>query len=215
MRTPISWRGTPFGERWNDELHAEALALEVLGASGVDVAEARIVRTAERTYLLSRRFDRVGAAGRRHVAPLRAVHEAFVPGPPRHWTATCEVLEARRRLPRGNAAVVAKVQRFGRLIGNNDMHFGNLSLRVERGDVARGRFAVAPVHDMLPMRWRPDAASGSLQRWPFTPELDDVESESARLALELWERVASMDAISHEFRRLAAEMVQRILAARR
>jgi hypothetical protein len=208
-------RGTPFGERWNDLLHAEALALEVLGASGVNVAEARIVRTAERTYLRSRRFDRVGTSGRRHVVPLWAVHEAFVPGPPRHWTATCEVLEARRRLPRGSAAVVAGLQRFGRLIGNSDVHFGNLSLVVAREDVARGRFSLAPVYDMLPMRWRPDAASGSLELWPFTPELDDVESDSARLALEFWGRVAGTDAISAEFRRLAAEMGQRIRSARR
>lgn len=187
----------------------------MLGASGVDVAKARIVRTAERTYLVSRRFDRVGTAGRRHVVPLWAVHEAFVPGPPRHWTATCEVLELRRRLPRGSAGVVAELQRFGRLIGNNDMHFGNLSLVVERKDVARGRFAIAPVYDMMPKRWRPDAASGSLELRPITPELDDAESGSARLALEFWGRVASTDAISPEFRRLAGEMGQRILAARR
>jgi len=208
-------RGTPFGERWNDLLHAEALALEVLGASGIEVAEAHIVRTAERTYFVSRRFDRIGAAGRRHVVPLWAVHEAFVPGPPRHWTATCEVLESRRRLPRGSAAVVADLQRFGRLVGNSDMHFGNLSLFVEREDVARGRFTLAPVYDMLPMRWRPDAASGSLDLWPITPELDDVESDSALLALEFWGRFASTDAVSAEFRRLAAEMGQRITDARR
>lgn len=56
-------RGTPFGERWNDLLVAEALCSEVLSDFGHQVAETRIVQTAARTYLLSRRFDRVGSQG--------------------------------------------------------------------------------------------------------------------------------------------------------
>ncbi|MFO1297307.1 MAG: hypothetical protein U1F25_13120 [Rubrivivax sp.] len=31
---------------------------------------------------------------------------------------------------------------------------------MEVADLARGRFTLAPVYDMLPMRWRPDLLSG-------------------------------------------------------
>src|SRR5204862_4123939 len=51
-------RGSPFGERWHDLLHAEALAAEVLAEHGVPVAAGRIVESATRSYLLSPRFDR-------------------------------------------------------------------------------------------------------------------------------------------------------------
>ena len=43
-------RGTPFGERWHDLLHAEWLALYVLAEHGFDVAPARVIASATRTY---------------------------------------------------------------------------------------------------------------------------------------------------------------------
>ncbi len=202
-------RGTPFGERWNDLLHAEALALALMAAHGVPVAEARVVSTSRRTVLLSRRFDRVGRHGRRHVVPLWAVHEAFVPGPPRHWAATCDVLEARRRLPVGSAARVLALQQFGRLIGNTDMHFGNLSLWVDREQIMGGRFRVAPVYDMLPMRWRPDVSTGEMGLLPFEPDAGDVASAARKLASIYWGQVEASAAISRGFRKLAGEQARR------
>src|SRR5204863_1704594 len=68
-------RGTPFGERWHDLLHAEHLALAVLRRHGVPTAATAIVETAQRTHLESTRFDRVGARGRRHAVALDAVHD--------------------------------------------------------------------------------------------------------------------------------------------
>ena len=96
------------------------------------------------------------------MVPLHAVHDAFVPGPRQHWAATCAALAAQRRLPAEAAAQARALWHFGRLIGNNDMHFDNLSLRVALPDLARGRFTLSPVYDMLPMRWRPDVHSGEL-----------------------------------------------------
>lgn len=204
-------RGTPFGERWHDLLHAEALALQVLADHGVPVARTDIVATARRTHLASQRFDRVGPAGARHVVPLDAVHDAFVPGPRRHWAATCEVLVRQRRLPAEAAAQAAALLQFGRLIGNSDMHFGNLSLVVASpADVARGRFSLAPVYDMLPMRWRPDAHSGALDLLPFTPEPADLASAARPVALAFWQRVADSPALSRPFRQLAGTMAQRL-----
>ena len=212
-------RGTPFGERWHDLLHAEALALQVLAEHGVPVARTRIVQTARRTALESERFDRVPLAasspagwieGRRHVVPLHAVHEAFVGGPRRHWADSVQVLARQRRLPVAAAAQVEALLRFGRLIGNTDMHFGNLSLTVEPGDVAAGRFGLAPVYDMLPMRWRPDPSSGVLDTLPFTPEPADLQSPARPVAEAFWARAVEHGPLSQGFRALARTMLARV-----
>ena len=203
-------RGTPFGERWHDLLHAEHLAHTVLGEHGVPVASTRLVETAQRTYLESTRFDRIGAHGRRHVVPLDAVHDAFVPGARQHWGSTCEALARQRRLPAEAPAQARALLAFGRLIGNADMHFGNLSLFVEADELARGRFTLAPVYDMLPMRWRPDPAAGSLDLTPFTPAQSELAGPARPVAVVFWRRVAEQGAISRGFRALARDMSARL-----
>jgi hypothetical protein len=205
-------RGTPFGERWHDLLHAEALATLTLAEHGVPVAASRVFETPRRSYLESTRFDRVGASGRRHAVPLDAVHDAFAPGPRRHWAATCDVLVRQRRLPPEAAAQARVLLSFGRLIGNTDMHFGNLSLLVgDADDVARGRFALAPVYDMLPMRWRPDAATGELGLDPFTPDAADLSGPARPVAQAFWQRAEAHAPLSRPFRKLAATMAARLL----
>ncbi len=206
-------RGTPFGEQWSDLLQAEQVALSVLHEYGVPVALPHIVRTALRTYLESPRFDRIGTQGRRHVVPLWAVHQALIGGPRQHWAASCDWLAQRRRLPPQAGAQVRALLHFGRLIGNSDMHFGNLSLYVQPQDVARGCFALAPVYDMLPMRWRPDAASGELGWLPFTPEAVDLQSPARPLAERFWQRLAGLRSVSAGLRALAAGMAQRVAPA--
>jgi hypothetical protein len=206
-------RGSPFGMRWHALLHLEALALAVLAEHGVPVAEVRVVETARRTYLESERFDRNGRLGRRHAVPLHAVHDAFVAGPRQHWADTCEALARRGRLPGEAVAQVRAVMQFGRLIGNTDMHFGNLSLFVEPGDVARGRFTLAPVYDMLPMRWRPDPNADGFDLLPFEPMPLDLQSPARPVALVFWQRAAAHPALDATMRKLAAAMAQRLAVA--
>ena len=203
-------RATPFGTRWHELLSAEALALALLAEHGVPVAQGEVVTTARRSYLVSRRFDRVGSEGRRHAVPLHAVHDAFVHGPRQHWTASAEALAAQRRLPAEAVAQVRAIQQFGRLIGNTDMHFGNLSLMVARDDIARGRFTLAPVYDMLPMRWRPDPATGEMDLLPFTPEPVDLQSAARPLAAQFWHRAAALPGASAAWRTLARAMHERL-----
>lgn len=198
-------RGTPFGELWNDLLHAEVMALQLLGQAGVPVAEARVVQTARRTYLESTRFDRIGTHGRQHAVPVWAAHEAFVSGPYVNWSRSVQALTQQRRLPPEAAAQVSALQDFGKLIGNNDMHGGNLSLWVARDDVARGRFTLAPLYDMLPMRWRPNPHD-ELGPLPFTLEPGDLNSPARPIALEFWQRMAEHTAVSRTWRELAAAM---------
>ena len=203
-------RGTPFGERWHDLLHAEHLAHGLLAEHGVPVARTAVLETAQRTYLESTRFDRIGTRGRRHVVALGAVHDAFVPGARAHWAATCESLARQRRLPPDAPAQARALLQFGRLIGNTDMHFGNLSVFVEPSELARGRFTLAPLYDMLPMRWRPDPTSGALDLTPFEPAAADLSSAARPLALEFWRRVGAQGAVSRSFRALAQSMARRL-----
>lgn len=71
-------------------------------------------------------------------------------------------LAVRKRIANAALAVTQTLFAFGQLIGNNDMHFGNVGLAVEPPQVdARGRFTLAPSYDMLPMRF----ASGRIVIW--------------------------------------------------
>lgn len=208
-------RGTPFGDRWRDLLHAEALALQVLGEHGVQVARTRILEGATRTFLESTRFDRTGphGLGRRHVVALDAIHAHFVAGARQNWAATCDALAAQRRLPLMDAAAVRALFEFGHLIGNTDMHFGNLSLWVD--EPARPRFALAPLYDMLPMRWRPDGHSGMQDYAPFEPGRRAAAPTAGNgspqtVAHEFWRRAAAHTALSRPLREVATEMARRL-----
>ena len=211
-------RGTPFGERWRDLLHAEALALQVLGEHGVSVAQTRIVESAQRTYLESTRFDRLGphGLGRRHVVSLDAVHEAFVSGSRQNWAATCDALVLQRRLEPTDARAVRALFEFGQLIGNTDMHFGNLSLWAD--DPAKPQFTLAPLYDMLPMRWRTDGFHGLQDYSPFepphrqAPNADAGELSPRRVAHVYWQRASAHAVLSTAFRAVAAEMARRLSA---
>ena len=210
--TPL--RGTPFGQRWHDLLHAEALALRTLAYAGEPVAQARVLESEQRTYLESVRFDRVGRHGRRHVVPLDAVHEAFVGGATlRGWTATCEALAAQRRLTDADVARVRLWQTYGHLIGNNDMHSRNLSLLVH--DIVGARFSVAPCYDMLPMRYRPEAQRDDFGLLPLAFErpatVDSATfSAASALAQRFWRQVAAHAPCSADFRAVAHENAARI-----
>jgi hypothetical protein len=213
-------RGTPFGERWHDLLHAEALVAQVLAERAVPVAAGRIVETAQRTYLLSPRFDRIGAAGRRHAVAVGAVHQAFVPGAYSHWAATCETLVRQGRLDAAAGEQARALLEFGRLIGNSDMHAGNLSLFVELQSLAGagasasqgwGRFSLAPVYDMLPMRWRPDPMLGGAADYTaFEPDAISASGPARAPAAAFWSRLSEQAAVGKALRLVAAEMARRL-----
>ena len=209
-------RGTPFGERWHDLLHAEAMALYTLSKHGIAVAQPRIVQTQRRTYLESVRFDRV-SIGKRHMVALASVHEAFVGVARQHWAATCETLYKQNRLSAEDLLTAQTVFEFGRLIGNTDMHFGNLSLFVD--DLLRidnPSFTLAPVYDMLPMMYRPSEFLGELGYAPFAlPEAAtnsaEARAKAIRIALDFWQAMSQHVPASKGFRALATEMQHRLL----
>lgn len=207
---------TPFGERWNDLLHAEAIALEVLGGAGLPVAKTRVLVGEKRAFLESTRFDRIGLHGRKHALPLDAVHDAFVGMPRQHWAHSCDELARQRRLSRAEAETVRLWRAVGRLIANTDMHFGNLSLWVD--DVRRGRFSLAPCYDMLPMQYRPGEHRDDLGPTPFsvpTPGLEElaVWSRARALAETIWRRASESANSSGAWRVVCAENARRVASA--
>ena len=212
-------RGTPFGERWHDLLHTEVIALRVLKQHGFAVAQARIVQSERRTYLESVRFDRVGEHGKRHVVALSAVHRAFVAGTQQHWAATAEALAKRGLLSAVGAKQIRTLREFGRLIGNTDMHFGNLSLCVDDLDrLAKPQFDLAPVYDMLSMAWKPGEFRDELGYTAMSvpqPPLGDASAwnQAVQMAQEFWQTLSELQAVSNDLRAVAATQLQRVLSA--
>ena len=199
---------TPFGQRWHDLLLAEALAGSVLNEHGIPAAIGYFHTTRSRAYLLSPRFDRIGMRGRRHVVSIGAAHQGLVTGRYTHWADTAQSLQALKRLSRIDAERVRFVLYFGRLIGNTDMHEGNLSLFIEPEQLPQGTFALAPVYDMLPMIWRPNAHQ-ALGETPFTPDARALGSSAAPAAREFWVQLADSVDVAPSMRAAARTMAGR------
>jgi hypothetical protein len=90
------------------------------------------------------------------------------------------------------------------MIGNTDMHYGNVSLFL--GDAKP--LALAPAYDMVPMQYRPDI-EGRLPTAavaPFypPPEFSALGARAASLARTFWERMSREEKVSAEFRRIAS-----------
>jgi hypothetical protein len=203
-------RGTPFGERWHELLLAEALALDTLHAHGIATADTSLQHSPTRTYLLSRRFDRIGAQGRRHVVAIGAVHEGLLSDTYQHWAHSGHHLASRKQLSQSDAKQIETALHFGRLIGNTDMHSGNLSLFVEPSSPGRHRFSLAPIYDMLPMRWRPDAHMGAPDYCAFEPHPLSLQSPARPVAHAFWRALAGNATFSMALRAVAQEMADRV-----
>jgi len=87
------------------------------------VAQSHIVQSDHWTYLIGKRFDRVGVHGRRHVVSIGAAHQGFVKAPCVNWAATADVLVRRAQLSALDGDDLNALLQFGRLIGNTDMLF--------------------------------------------------------------------------------------------
>ena len=207
-------RGTPFGERWHDLLHTEFIALETLRKHGFSTATTRIVQSAQRTYLESVRFDRIGLNGKRHIVPLAPIHKAFVGGSRHNWAASCDKLAELSHLPRTDAQTVHVLLYFGRLIGNTDMHFGNLSLAVtDMARLANPKFSLAPCYDMLTMVYKPSEYKDELgytalevARQPLGA--DAPWQQALMMSKEFWEILENTEAVSADLRRVAMNQLK-------
>lgn len=178
----------PVGERWRDLLLAEHLALESLREAGVPAATTRLIDTAEQggqCFLEVERFDRVGEFGRRAVFSLSALNAEFVGAGSSNWPAIARRLASAKVILPQSAESAALLWAFGTLIGNTDMHGGNLSFLSEQGPPCE----IAPAYDMSPMGFAPRSGGGLPDA---LPELLAEASIDAGVANGTWRQAEAL-----------------------
>jgi HipA-like C-terminal domain len=188
--------GTPFGQRWRALLMLERLALQTLSEHRIAAASTHLLHSAQRTYLESVRFDRIGMHGKQHVVAIAALHDEFVQGNWKNWVHTSEALAKQGMITPEELAQIASIHAFGHYIGNTDMHSGNLSFFVD--DIIAPKIRLAPVYDMLPMMWKPDVYQGALSDSPVRQQLMPAgfaqeQAHAREWAVEFWEQAATLD----------------------
>jgi hypothetical protein len=192
---------TPTGRRWADLLLAEHHALSVMNDAGIPAAQSRLLETGGRLFLEVQRFDRIGGRGRHGLISLGAVDDQYV-GQRRHWLDTAHALLRLRMLAPEDVERITWLQVFGGLIGNTDMHFGNLSLLYEGTQPMR----LAPAYDMLPMRYAPQR--GEVRTPAFKPAPPPargiaIARKAREAAQHFWIQVAEDERVSASFRKIA------------
>lgn len=201
--------------RWGNLLLCEEQALHLLAEHGIPSAHTEMLDVDDWRFLQSTRFDRTPQGGRIGMIPLDALDMAYGGGVGNPWLPAATELHRQGFIDEGDLERIRLLDAFGRLIGNTDMHGGNLSFFV---DLDRQAVRLAPVYDMLPMHYRPNE-SGSVRDEPFAlpvPDLGkmDTWSRAAMLATEFWRRTADNERIGENFRALCRANVDHIEAWR-
>ena len=141
----------------------------------------------------------------------------FANAPCRNWLYTAEILADKKLITPTDLSAVARIYAFGQFIGNNDMHFGNLSFfvdEVER-DVRRPALRLTPVYDMLPMMWRPDVQSGELNvtavaEQSVSPSYARDRVVAREWAILFWQQAATLDAIDTPLKEACVVSAERL-----
>lgn len=183
----------PVSERWRDLLLAEHLALSVLGV------ETEVFDFGGQRFLEVPRFDRVGQLGRLAVFSLRALDAEFVGDAAAPWPSLVGRLVADGHVDADAVSGAARLWAFGTLIGNTDMHAGNLSFVSRHGRP----YQLAPAYDVLPMGFAPRSGGAIIDALPPASLSASVNGETWREALDLAERffalVSDCDGFSGRF----------------
>ncbi len=192
------------GRRWADLLICEHHALEAVQNSGISAAPSNIIEAGGRIFLEVVRFDRTGLLGRLPIISLRATDNEFY-GFQDNWVNAAHRMANDGRLSKEDAASLRWLSVFGSLIGNNDQHFGNISLIMF--DDSR-LYGLAPAYDVLPMVYRP--VDGAVPSRPLTvPAIvsgaPNEWSSAVESAGRFWNQTKSDIRISEEFRTICSE----------
>lgn len=191
----------PVSERWRDLLLAEHLALDTLHEAGIPAARSRILDHDGQRFLEIERFDRIGELGRRALISLAALDAEFVGlGTGGGWPNMTHRLAAEGHIRQEAADGADLLWAFGTLIGNSDMHSGNLSFLSQHGRP----YDLAPAYDMTPMSFAPNRGGGLLDT------IRDAEihacvanatwHRAGELARAYLARIMSETGFSHRFR---------------
>lgn len=143
----------PVSQRWRDLLMAEHLALSTLRQAGVSASPSEVIDHLGQRFLEVARFDREGAMGRKAVVSLRALDAEFVGDAHQPWPFVVKQLSALGVATPQAADTTELLWAFGAMMGNSDMHAGNLSFISDTGRP----FSLAPAYDMTPMAFAPNS----------------------------------------------------------
>ncbi len=195
---------TESGKRWADLLSLESLASETLLNANFNAMRTEIMQDEERRFLEVERFDRVGRRGRRWVVSLRVLASTFI-GEDQSWHKLSKGLEASGWVTAADAQRIRQLHCFGNLIGNADMHSGNLSFMCD----GQPPLSLAPVYDMLPMAYAP-LGSGDMNSKPLNfslPRPEYLEDWKAVLpiAIKFWSEAMSLPNLSESMQTIASE----------
>lgn len=197
-------------ERWRDLLLAEHLALETLRAAGIPAAQTYVLDHGGQRFLEVERFDRVGSMGRRALHSLTALDAEFVGSGDGSWPLITRHLADSGQIEPQAVELAALLWAFGTLIGNTDMHNGNLSFIAEHGRP----YAIAPAYDMTPMGFAPRSGGGLPDSIAAPNILADVPNDIWRraevLAGEFLSRVRASNAFSQRFATCVAALEDRL-----
>jgi hypothetical protein len=199
--------------RQADLLVAEHLAHGILAKHGRRVARSSLFVAHDRTFLEVERFDRTPSGGRLGVLSLLALDAQFV-GRLRSWSDSVQSLVERQIVPRRNLDEVRWLELFGKLIGNTDMHGGNLAFLMAGARVLE----LAPAYDMLPTRYAAQAGNltnETLELEAPVPGDATVWDSASAAAVDFWSAVATARSVSAGLRRVAAENAAAVTAWRR
>jgi hypothetical protein len=198
---------TQAGRRWADLLVCEHLASEAMRSHGLDACSTAISEAGGRSFLEVTRFDRIGRRGRRGFVSLMALSNAYH-GALDTWIASADRLQRDGWLTAEGADTLRVLWWFGGLIGNTDMHFGNVSFEIDSTRPLR----LAPVYDMLPMNYRPTATGEVLTREFVSPlpppQQRRLWSRAADMAITFWTAAAADTRISTGFRSEASRILR-------
>ena len=207
---------SPGSRRWSDLLICEHLAAQVIARHlEIPTATTRIHRAGDRTFLEVERFDRHGLHGRSALCSWASLNDAMFGLAGRPWTEAARRLRERGWIDAATEDAIARSWHFGQLIGNTDMHDGNLSFTPVEGGLA-----LAPIYDMLPMMHAPQRGIELPERaveavLPMPSERERWRS-AARAAVAFWAAAEDDERISPGFRgvcRATARTIARTLDA--
>ena len=197
--------------RWGNLLLCEEQALRLLGEHDIASALTEILDVDDWRFLQSTRFDRTPQGGRIGMIPLDALDAAYGGGPGAPWLRSATELHRQGFIDVADLERIRLLDAFGQLIGNTDMHGGNLSFFT---DLDTHVVRLAPVYDMLPMHYRPNEG-GSVRDEPFNLPMPDLAapeiwSRATMLAMEFWRRTGEDIRIGENFRKLCIDNIGRI-----
>lgn len=203
----------PVSERWRDLLLAEHHALNTLADAGIAAARTQVIDFEGQRFLEAERFDRIGALGRRALISLAALDAEFVGAGSGGWPRIVNQLAADGHIHPEAARNTATLWAFGTLIGNTDLHNGNLSFVTDHGRP----YDLAPAYDMTPMGFAPRSSGGLSDTLPAASLHASVDNDTwraaAQLAADFFTRIQAEKRFSRRFTACVAALEQHLAAA--